>query len=126
MIELIVSARCTGCNACVTVCPTNVFEPRSAGPPLVARPDACQTCFMCELYCPADALYVGPDCEHPEPVDEQAIGETDWPQQYRRDSGWGKNRRDHPNETWFMQQMLGEIRAIRAGLNPADPADSGD
>jgi ferredoxin len=25
----------------------------------------CQTCFMCELYCPADALYVAPSCEGP-------------------------------------------------------------
>jgi formate hydrogenlyase subunit 6/NADH:ubiquinone oxidoreductase subunit I len=74
----------------------------------------CQTCFLCELYCPADALYVGPDCERPEPVDEQAITQTDWPQQYRRDSGWGKNRQDHPNEVWYMQQMLPEALAIRA------------
>ncbi len=58
---------------------------------------------------------VGPDCERPEPVDEQAITQTDWPQQYRRDSGWGKNRQDHPNEVWYMQQMLPEALAIRAG-----------
>jgi NAD-dependent dihydropyrimidine dehydrogenase PreA subunit len=29
--------------------------------PVIARPEDCQTCFMCELYCRADALYVGPD-----------------------------------------------------------------
>jgi hypothetical protein len=69
-----------------------------------------------------DALYVGPDCEQPEPVDEQAITQTDWPQQYRRDSGWGKNRQDHPNEIWYMQHMLPEAMTIRAGDEEADPA----
>jgi hypothetical protein len=71
---------------------------------------------MCELYCPADALYVGPDCEQPEPVTEEDILATDWPQQYRRDSGWGKNRDRHPNEVWYMQQMLPEALSIRASL----------
>jgi NAD-dependent dihydropyrimidine dehydrogenase PreA subunit len=126
VIELILGDRCIDCDRCVKVCPTNVFDAVPGGHPVIARQQDCQTCFMCELYCPADALYVAPDCEHPEPVDEQAIRETDWPQQYRRDSGWGKNRRDHPNETWFMQQMLGEVRAIQSGLNTSDPADSED
>jgi len=74
------------------------------------------------LYCPADALYVGSDCEQPEPVDEEAILATDWPQQYRRDSGWGKNRDRHPNEVWYMRQMLPEALSIRSGL-PQRQAD---
>ena len=49
---------------------------------MIARQQDCQTCFPCELYCPTDALYLGPDCKQPEPVDEQAITQTDWPQQY--------------------------------------------
>ena len=114
MIELVIGSRCIDCDRCVRVCPTNVFDSVPGGHPVIARQLDCQTCFLCELYCPADALYVGPDCERPEPVDEQAITQTDWPQQYRRDSGWGKNRQDHPNEVWYMQQMLPEALAIRA------------
>ena len=59
MIELIVAERCTSCGECVKVCPSNVFEARPEGPPVIARLADCQTCFLCELYCKADALYVG-------------------------------------------------------------------
>jgi len=113
MIELIVSARCTGCNACVTVCPTNVFEPRSAGPPLVARPDACQTCFMCELYCKADALYVGPDCERRGGADEASLLAAGLLGQYRRDSGWDEWEGDprFANEHWRMEDIFARARA---------------
>jgi NAD-dependent dihydropyrimidine dehydrogenase PreA subunit len=114
MIELVIASRCIDCDRCVKVCPTDVFDAVPGGHPVIARQSDCQTCFMCELYCPADALYVGPDCERPEPVDEEAILATDWPQQYRRDSGWGKNRDRHPNEISFMQQMLPEALSIRA------------
>ena len=114
MIELVIASRCIDCDRCVKVCPTNVFDAVSGGHPVIARQQDCQTCFLCELYCPTDALYVGPDCEQPEPVDEQSITQTDWPQQYRRDSGWGKNRQQHPNEIWYMQHMMPEALAIRA------------
>lgn len=66
MIELVDPARCTGCNICVAVCPTRVFDAvavsdsNPAGAPAIARQSDCQTCFMCELYCPVDALYVAP------------------------------------------------------------------
>jgi NAD-dependent dihydropyrimidine dehydrogenase PreA subunit len=46
MIELISAAQCTGCNICVTACPTNVFDAVPGGPPVVARQGDCQTCFM--------------------------------------------------------------------------------
>lgn len=60
MIEIIVADRCTGCNICVKVCPTQVFEEVPKSPPRIAQQADCQTCFMCELYCPEDALYVAP------------------------------------------------------------------
>ncbi len=63
MIEVLDSSTSTDCNLCVQVCPTNVFEAAPEGPPLILRQDACQTCFMCELYCLVDALYVDPDAE---------------------------------------------------------------
>ncbi len=60
MIELVDDARCTRCNLCIRVCPMDVFDLVADGPPVIARQDSCQTCFMCEAHCPVDALYVAP------------------------------------------------------------------
>lgn len=92
MLELIIAERCTGCNTCVEICPTNVFEIGAAGAPVIARLEQCQTCFMCELYCEVDAIYVGPDSERPEPVPatEAEIIASGLLGQLRRDSGWGE------------------------------------
>ncbi len=113
MIELIVADRCTGCNRCVEVCPTNVFDKSEAGPPRIARQADCQTCFICELYCAADAIYVGPNCETPEPVDEAAIVASGLLGQYRRDSGWDEWSDDprYQSQTWRMGQIFARARA---------------
>ena len=88
MIEFVSANRCTGCNICVAVCPVNVFDAAVPdGPPVIARQSACQTCFMCELYCPEDALFVAPDavpCIDLE-VDASLVGS------YRRAVGWGRD-----------------------------------
>jgi NAD-dependent dihydropyrimidine dehydrogenase PreA subunit len=65
--------RCIGCGTCIEACPTHVFDAGEDGRPIVARLDACQTCFMCELYCPADALYVATDQHGAEAIDPDAI-----------------------------------------------------
>lgn len=87
MIELLSEERCTGCNLCVRACPTNVFEAREGDIPIIARPDDCQTCFMCELYCPAHALYVSPLAEQHLSVDEQALA-AETLGGYARAMGW--------------------------------------
>ncbi|HEV7965741.1 MAG TPA: ferredoxin family protein [Actinoplanes sp.] len=117
MIELVLADRCTSCDICVRVCPTNVFDAVPGGPPVIARQSDCQTCFMCELHCPVDALYVDPDCETPRPADPAAVAATDWPAQYRRDSGWGRWRGTHPNESWRMDAIFA---AARDQLTEAD------
>lgn len=61
MIAFVNETRCIECNKCVQVCPMNVFDAVKGAPPVIARQDDCQTCFMCELYCPVDALYVAPE-----------------------------------------------------------------
>ena len=71
MIELVIEERCSGCNACVEICPTNVLEIGNDSSPFIARQNECQTCFMCELYCAEDAIYVGPDCDRPDLVDKE-------------------------------------------------------
>lgn len=63
MIEVVSEARCILCNKCVQACPMNVFDRVADAPPVIARQEDCQTCFMCELYCPVDALYVAPDAD---------------------------------------------------------------
>ena len=121
MIALLIEDRCTACNACVAVCPTNVFDASpEGGPPVIARQDACQTCFMCELYCPSDALYVDPDCEQASPVDAAWVLERDLLGQYRRDSGWDEWADDprYANEHWRMESIFARARAA--------PPPSGD
>lgn len=88
MIELISNSRCIKCNICVSVCPTNVFDKVPGAPPAIARQNDCQTCFMCELYCPADALYVAPQVEPLELVDEKSLIEAGLLGSYRHNIGW--------------------------------------
>ncbi|WP_342045855.1 ferredoxin family protein [Bacillus sp. OTU530] len=94
MIELLSKDRCIKCNLCVSVCPTNVFEKTKAGDaPVIARQSDCQSCFMCELYCPVDALYVAPFAEQTTEVDEQALIRKGILGSYRENIGWGKGRK---------------------------------
>jgi NAD-dependent dihydropyrimidine dehydrogenase PreA subunit len=52
--------KCKACGKCVTVCPMDVF--RQVGTFVyLAYPRDCMTCFLCELECPAGAIYVGPE-----------------------------------------------------------------
>ncbi len=96
MIELISDERCVDCDWCVRVCPTNVFDPVPGGHPVIARQEDCQTCFMCEAYCPADALFVAPLAGPAEPGsvyrDEAALTQAGQFGQYRGRIGWGPGR----------------------------------
>jgi Na+-translocating ferredoxin:NAD+ oxidoreductase RNF subunit RnfB len=73
MIELVLADRCTTCDICVKVCPTNVFD---------AVPDAA------------------------------SVAATDWPGQYRRDSGWGRWRGRNTNQSWRMDAIFATAREI--------------
>ena len=92
MIELISDSRCTACDRCVDVCPTNVFDPVTGAIPAIARPDDCQTCYMCELYCPADALYVHPFAAEHVVVDETHLTQDGSFGTYARALGWTRAR----------------------------------
>ncbi|KPL54659.1 hypothetical protein ABB55_22535 [Prosthecomicrobium hirschii] len=120
MIELVVESRCVGCSACVEVCPTGVFDRAADGRPVLARVEDCQTCFMCELYCLADALYVAPDCENRVPVDEAAILASGLLGQYRRDSGWDEWEADpsKSNEHWRMEGVFARAARAPGGVGP--------
>jgi NAD-dependent dihydropyrimidine dehydrogenase PreA subunit len=88
MIELISAERCIKCDSCVSACPDNVFDAVPGDIPVVARLDDCQTCFLCELYCPVDALYVSPLRDQREEVDEGELIASGRLGSYRRALGW--------------------------------------
>jgi NAD-dependent dihydropyrimidine dehydrogenase PreA subunit len=110
MIAAILPESCTQCGTCVAVCPSNVFALDAAGAPNIARQADCQTCFLCELYCPADALYVDPDCESPAEVDTAALKHRGVIGKFRRDSGWGDS--PAPNDHWRMDGIFARGRAL--------------
>jgi NAD-dependent dihydropyrimidine dehydrogenase PreA subunit len=93
MIEILSADRCISCNQCVRICPTNVFQEVPDDIPVIARQSACQTCFMCELYCPVDALYVSPNADRIERIEESTVIEDGLLGSYRESVGWGRGRK---------------------------------
>jgi NAD-dependent dihydropyrimidine dehydrogenase PreA subunit len=50
--------RCTGCGACVAVCPWSCLELRGRTI-WMPRPRACVSCAVCVILCPEQALQIG-------------------------------------------------------------------
>lgn len=89
MIAHIFEDLCNSCNDCVAACPTHVLDAGDSAP-VIARLDQCQTCYMCELYCASDAIYVAADARVAEVVDPQAIRASGYLGRIRRDHGWDR------------------------------------
>ncbi len=92
MIEVISRSRCTNCNICVKACPANVFDIVAGWRPVIARQDDCQTCFLCEIYCPVDALFVSPMADGPVGVTEADVEASGLFGAYARELGWKRGR----------------------------------
>jgi NAD-dependent dihydropyrimidine dehydrogenase PreA subunit len=117
MISLILGDRCTGCEACVSACPSHVLDPsaKAGEPPRIARLDQCQTCYLCELYCPEDAIYVAPDQHTAETVDPDAVLASGHLGRLRRDQGWSMAEDPAPLDVyWRLGPLLGQGAEIAA------------
>jgi NAD-dependent dihydropyrimidine dehydrogenase PreA subunit len=116
MIAHIFEERCTSCNDCVSACPTHVLDAEPGGVPVIARLDQCQTCFMCELYCEADAIYVAPEQRSPEQIDPVAVLASGQVGKLRHDYGWDREAADagHLAEFWRLGPLLREGAEIAA------------
>jgi NAD-dependent dihydropyrimidine dehydrogenase PreA subunit len=126
MIELIDPGRCTNCNICIRVCPTDVFDRTEGETPEIARQDVCQTCFMCEVHCPEDAMYVAP-MRQPAPVgsphlDRERLLRAGYFGSYRARLGWGADRRPPRTDDEVLALSLIGPRTL-ADSAPRDPAD---
>ncbi|MCP4447298.1 MAG: NAD(P)-binding domain-containing protein [Myxococcales bacterium] len=67
LIHAINDDRCTGCDACVAVCPTNVLDLVS-NKSRVLRFQDCIQCEACMWACPTEALVMFPEGTQPPPV----------------------------------------------------------
>lgn len=61
---------------------------------MIARQSDCQTCFLCELYCPEDALFVSPFAEAAQSIDVIALKQGALLGSYRRAVGWTEETRE--------------------------------
>lgn len=108
MIELVSDDRCIQCNLCVKVCPTNVFDKVPDAAPIIKRQEDCQTCFICEAYCPVDAIYVSPYADKAVEVNESELAEQGILGSWRKKIGWGPGRTKLASidQTAFIDRIL--------------------
>ena len=59
MIQSISADRCVGCGRCQDCCPLDVFRLQD-GISVIAYPDDCMACYLCEYACPTGAIFVHP------------------------------------------------------------------
>jgi len=120
MIEVVVEERCTGCGECVAACPSDVLRVGEGGKAVIAAQADCQTCLLCELYCPTDALLVWHEIDRVAGITaEQAVASGELGA-FRRDSGWGEHAAAFTNQHWRMGAIFERARLM--ALDAAAPA----
>ena len=123
MIEFVNDARCTQCNLCVRICPANVFDAVPGAAPVIARKNDCLTCYVCELRCPVDALYVAPDNGLLTAADHELFKSQGIPDDRHQTAEWaGESRLRRAAGTLLRLVSSGNgfKRAIASGKAPQD------
>ena len=66
---------CTGCGTCVENCPMDVirldpeiYNGETSPKAFIKYLRDCMTCYLCELECPEEAIYVSPERERRIPL----------------------------------------------------------
>ena len=49
---------CKACGICASFCPKGVIKRNEAGEPVIAAPEKCSGCRVCELRCPDFAISI--------------------------------------------------------------------
>ncbi len=101
----------------MSACPGNVLRLEGDNAAII-RQDDCQTCFLCELYCPADAIYVAQETDIVQGITADAATASGQLGRFRRLSGWGENPQDYPNEHWRMSEVFAHAARDAALRNP--------
>jgi 2-oxoglutarate ferredoxin oxidoreductase subunit delta len=68
---------CKACGVCIELCPEKVFDRDKLGNPVLARPEDCSQCLLCELHCPDFAIEVRRRVRKGKPAAEGAPAHTD-------------------------------------------------
>jgi len=65
-VKAIDYTRCSACLQCYNICPMDVFDVVSRQAYIAWQKD-CMCCFLCEMECPEEAIYVDPERSQPKP-----------------------------------------------------------
>ena len=58
MNQITINHWCKQCGLCADFCPKKVFDYTAGHTPVIARPEACVGCKMCQWRCPDFAIEV--------------------------------------------------------------------
>jgi NAD-dependent dihydropyrimidine dehydrogenase PreA subunit len=59
---------CNRCGICVDICSMDVLREHEDRTPYIAYLADCMSCFICEMECPVEAIYVSPARERRIPL----------------------------------------------------------
>ena len=62
-VQAIDYTKCNDCGKCASICPMDVYQ-KVGTLCFISCKDDCMTCFLCEIECPTDAIFVGPERGH--------------------------------------------------------------